>query len=226
MLRLVVVNILLGFLCWPQGTDPKPDHRAYRLQASSSAADYGIEYQVRTVSAGRDTFLTEDYLVIEVAVFPKRREKLKIDLRNFTLVLDGKGDELLAQTPGIVAASFKYPDWATQSGVQMAAGVGDRGVILGRPPMTERFPGDPRPSQRRLPRPPAEGSGQVAEAPDAERPDAATLIQTLALPEGVITRPISGYIFFPYRGRLGAIKQVTLNIAEEGSEVPLAVRLR
>src|SRR5919106_5151296 len=110
-MRRAVLLGLFASACWPQGTVPKADPGEYRVQATGVLADYGIEYQVRTVSAGRDSFLSEDYLVVEVAVFPKTGSKTKVDLRNFTLRLNDKGGELLAQTPGIVAASFKYPNW-------------------------------------------------------------------------------------------------------------------
>lgn len=225
-MRLTFWFLVLAGACWPQGTTPKANPGDYRAKASGAMADYGIEYQVRTVSTGRTSFLTDDYLVIEVAVYPRPDQKARVDPRNFTLSLNGKGRDLLAQTPGIVAASFKYPDWESRPELTATAGVGDRGIILGRRPMTERFPGDPRPRQRRLPQVPAEGAGQPAGALEEDAPDPGAVVQNLSLPEGETDRPVAGYIFFPYRGRLGAIKEVNLRISEPGGGDVLPVRLR
>lgn len=178
---------------------------------------------VRSVSAGKHTFITDDYLVLEVAVFPDKGAVASIDLRRFTLHLNGKKTGLLAQSPTMVAASLKYPDWNMQRGAIGSVGAGGRDIIFGRPPVAERFPGDNREAQRRLPRPPRVPDS--AGGPEVEAPDYPALAVQLALPEGPSKFPVSGFVYFPHRGKLSSVKKVELRLATDSGET-VSVKLR
>jgi hypothetical protein len=222
MTRIAALILFSGAL-FAQGTTPKASSSGYPVQARIGSTGYGVEYMVRTIGFDSQTFIAEDYLVVEIAIFPDKGTTTSVDMRNFTLRLNGKKSPLLAQTPGIVGASLKYPDWNRQTGVIATAGAGDRGVILGRPTQVERFPGDPRPSQRRLPRGP---EAPTVERPEQEPIDYAALVVKLALPEGgPIKYPVSGYLYFPHRGKLESIRKVELLI-NGGAGEPAVVTLR
>ncbi|MEJ7606462.1 MAG: hypothetical protein WKF37_09370 [Bryobacteraceae bacterium] len=130
----------------PHGTSVKPQVADYPVHAALQNANIGAEYMVRSFGEPGRLFITEDYLVVEVAIFPSSREPFHIDLRNFNLRLNGR-DLLASQTPGMVAASLKYPDWSMRPQTTVQAGP----VILGRPRSQPRFPDDNRPRQDRLP---------------------------------------------------------------------------
>lgn len=191
---------------------------AYTLEPRSSSADYpaqgtvsdmkvGAEYMVRSFLAENQSFTIDDYLLVEVSVYPQR--EVSLDLRRFTLRVNGK-TVLHTQTPGMVAASVKYPDWTTKpqivGGVTQADG---RGVILGRNPSVGRWPGDPR----QLPTPPQTAPSTVGA--EKEHVDYEGLIQRHALPEGKFNKQIAGFLYFPYSGKLKSIKTAELLIDDQ-----------
>jgi hypothetical protein len=166
----------------------------YPVRGSAADFSFGAEYMADSFSAEGQSFTVEDHLIVEIGVFPKG--EANVDLRRFTLRVNGKA-LLLTQTPGMVAASLKYPDWNSKPVVTAGAGP----VILGRPPAVERFPGDRR-DQRRIP-------GQVAED-RGPKTDYGTLVNNAAVPEGKRNKPVAGLIYFPYSKKLKTIRTLEL----------------
>src|SRR5687768_12626043 len=167
-----------------QRVEPRKSPEEYPMQAALKGASLGVEYLVRSVSGAGRTFFLNDYLVVEVAVFPARGHEVEVALSHFRLqVGEKKKREVLpAVGPQFVAASMKYPDWQRQRNLEVGGGIGDQGVILGRPPATERFPGDPT-GRSRLPAPPrAPEIDQGIEAPPPVRGD--EVVVQCGLPEG------------------------------------------
>ena len=174
----------------------------YPVQGEASDMRVGVEYMVRTFSADQQTFSIDDYLLVEIGVFPVR--EANVDLRRFILRINGKND-LLAQTPGMVAASVKYPDWRRRPSVQAGLGMPGGDIIMGRRPSVERFPGSRQPGPQPVPNP----TEPIGEKPTV---DYEQLIKNSALPEGRMNRPLAGYAYFPYDGKLKSIKTVELLI--------------
>jgi hypothetical protein len=166
----------------------------YPVQGAAADFAFGAEYMANTFTAEGQWITVDDHLVIEIGVFPKG--EANIDLRRFTLRINGKV-LLLTQTPGMVAASLKYPDWNSKP--VMIANAGP--IIVGRPPAVERFPGDRR-EQRR-------GPGQVVED-GGPKVDYGALIGNAGLPEGKRIRPAAGFLYFPYDKKLKGIRTVEL----------------
>jgi len=111
----------------------------------------------------------------------------------------------------MVAASLKYPDWERRPNLEAEAGVGNAGVIVGRPQTAERFPGDPRPAQQRLPRPPQAPPPENRSGLEKPEPvKADELALSAALPEGSARGPVSGYLYFAWKGKPGSIKSLEL----------------
>jgi hypothetical protein len=175
---------------------------------------------VRSVSTPKASFLTDDYLVVEVALYPGSGG-MAVNAQEWTLRVNGRKEELLTQTPGIVAASLKYPDWSQRPRVVAGAGP----VIIGEPAPVERFPGDNRPARTRVP-------GQIPRVPtqadtgvEEEPVDMNDVIARAALPEGSFRGPVSGYLFFPWRGNPAKIKSVDLIYRpKSGTRATLRIR--
>jgi hypothetical protein len=114
---------------------------------------------------------------------------------------------LMPASAFMVAGTLRYPEWQTGPRLEGSVGSGPVDIVLGRPSPT-RIPGGP---QSRLPTPPrvpeADPPGGVQREPPVKAED--LLIQT-ALPEGEIARPVSGFLYFPYKGKAGSIKKVEL----------------
>ena len=218
---LFLLLLTIG-LCRAQGTESKKSASEFPVHAALNDADAAADFMVRLISYGRESFITDNFLVVEVAIFPHTGKVYDVRTNQFSLRVNGKKEALFAQSPGMVIASVKYPDWQTQPGGVGDIGAGGGGVGIGQP-APERFPGDPR--ARRIPRP---GTGQddsEAQALKEPRMSPSEVITRSAIPEGPRKTPVSGYLFFPWRGNPAKLKSVELTIADENSE-PVTLRLR
>lgn len=194
------------------------------IEIRKSPADYpvhgevadfkvGAEYLVQSFLAEGQSFSTEKYLIVEAGIFPGGEANIpkgeaNIDAQRFNLRINGKR-LLAAQTPGMVAASLKYPDWTYKPSLEASAGTPDgRGVVLGRRTSVARFPGD----NRRPPTP--EERNPSPEEPLNRPPDYDHLVKRSALPEGKFNRPVAGFLYFPFDGKLKSIRSVELLIDE------------
>jgi len=205
-MRLVQALFVLCCSSGLQAVDWRKTPADYPAHIAVPDMNIGVEYMVTTFAAEGQTFTVDDHLLLEVGIYP--RGEAKVDVRRFTLRINGKR-LLMTQIPGMVAASVKYPDWTNKPTLEASAGP----IILGRPQSVGRFPGDRRiPETRRDP---------VAD--DSLKPaavDYEALIKKSALPEGQFNKPVAGYLYFPFDGKLKSIKTVELLI----DETPLRLR--
>lgn len=194
------------------------------MPARASAAEYkahavigpsltlAAEFQGRTVPAPNAAFVLKHYVVVEVALFTRSHE---FNTGHFSLKLNGKSP-LLAQTPGMVAASLKYANWENQRQITAAGSAGDATVILGRDSGTARFPGD-----RRVPQPPPGTPVKVETAPEMAAWD---WVARLAWADGPVNGPSAGLLYFPYQGNLAKLKSIELLYNGAGAITALPLR--
>lgn len=211
-------------LAFGQALDPKPKASDYPVHAAAADVEIGAEYMVRSFG-GEKMYIAPDNLVVQIALYPLHKRTLRVDSGSFRLRVNGRNPEILVDSPGMVAASLKYPDWRRRPELVAGAGIGGADVILGRPRQVERFPGDSRPIENRLPAPPSTGAGGVPR-PEAEPVDAAALAVAQALPEGEIRVPVTGYVYFAYKGKLSKVKSVELLYYAGPESSPVVLRLR
>jgi hypothetical protein len=208
--RIAVAFLLISAGLVAQGTTPKAKVEDYSVRGGAGKIALGAEYMVRSIQGGGTTLIAADYLVIEVAVYPPRFEPIPVSSGQFTLRINGRKQVLFNQSPGMVSASIKYADWERRPTLVGGVGGRDGGIIVGQPPTTGRFPGDPRPDQTRLPRPPKAPDQNPSGVEPKEPIDADQLVAANALPEGEATGPVSGYVFFAYKGKTRKIKSLEL----------------
>ena len=198
------------------GTTLRPKPSDYPVMAKGEGYTLAGEYMVRSFGQHNEMFTTDDYLVVEIAVFADKGRSLTVKLDQFRLKVNGK-EGLHPQIPQIVAGSLRYPDWDIRRGPQAEVGVGP--VILGRRQPEPRFPGDPGGARRYpgpAPRPEHEGAGAKETKP------ADVAVVEYSLPEGLVNTGMSGYIYFAYRGKPSKIKKLELvHQVEGGSPVNL-----
>lgn len=188
------------------GTEPKSKAEDYELHAAAGGVRLGAEFMVHSFSGQGQTYIVKDYLVVEVALYPEKGAQVHTDPAAFTLRVNGNKRTLTAMPATAVVAAIERPQW--QSGPRMEGGAGIGGVILGIPGAGgQGGPGQGRP----LPAPPR--------APDPNRPpgiDAPEqvspneLLARTAFPSGEFKGPVSGFIYFPYRGKTSSIKSLDL----------------
>jgi hypothetical protein len=204
-----IVFGLFAALAMAQGTNPKPAPTDYDLHGQSGSLDIGAEYMVHSYSAGEQMFLIQNYLVVEVALYPlMKNDPVQVELGKFSLRVNHK-TTLAPDTAEHAAASLKRSPWDAPRtrGMSGGIGLGGIGIPIGQP-RPGPVPGSP--DDRRPPAPPR--------APDADPPGGIDrtpvnpeeiLLQT-ALPDGTHKGAVSGFIFFPYNGKSSSIKSLEL----------------
>jgi len=190
----------------PHGTTPKQVPSGYPVRAALGDRTVAAEYMVRSIQGRDGTFVNKNYLVIEVAFYGPKLARLLISNSQFSLRINGKKPALSPQTPSFVAADFRYPNWEGPDW-SVGAGSGEQVVIFGGPPVP-RFPGDRTGTGPRIPRapePPGPGGVEKDQPPRADE----VAIES-ALPEGELALPVSGYLYFAYKGKPKSIRSLEL----------------
>jgi hypothetical protein len=216
--------LALAFCAISCAIEPRKSAQDYPAHAESAAADIGVEYQVHSFSSDGQMYFTKDYLVCEVAIYPKG--PLPLTGTSFELRMNRSKTALQQSSPEFVAASLKYPDWTQHPQLELGAGVGNAGVTLGSPPAVGRFPGDPSVT-RPYPQPPRAPDDQTQENPhkvEKTSKDAAQLALDTALPAGRITGAVAGNIYFPFSGNLKKMKSISLILHTPSGDVEIPLR--
>jgi hypothetical protein len=208
LLRPALGMCLLAGLASGQGTQTKEKPSDYPVHVQLPNLEMAAEYLVHSMPAPGGAIFVKEFLVIEVAVFPARGSDPVLNSGQFTLRMNGKKSVEYPQSPGLVAGTLKYPDWSRHTNVIAEAGAGNGSVIVGADPPVERFPGDPTVYRRPLPRAPDETNPTAQNQEPSMSID--ELVQRLALPEGTAHGPVSGYLFFPFQGKLKSVRSLDL----------------
>ena len=138
----------------------------------------------------------------------KKYGNVDVSATAFGLRINGKKQVLSPVSPGTVAATLQNSDWQSGPRLEGEGGMGNTGVILGRP-VPQQVPGGQQPPQpRRIPgAPPQDDPGGIA---PERRVTAPELVVQTGLPEGHFRGAVSGFLYFPYRGRSSSIKTLDL----------------
>ena len=178
----------------------------------------GAEFMVHSFSGQGQTYIVKDFLVVEVALYPGEGRPVHADPAAFTLRVNGNKRSLPAMPATAVVASIERPEW--RGGPRMEGGAGIGGVILGIPGTGGPASPGSRPSAalaaaRARPR-----TGLPAiDAPEQVSPN--ELLVRTAFPAGRFQGPVSGFIYFPYRGKMSSIKSLDLLYQDARPEAPV-----
>jgi len=207
-MRFACVIVGACVIAQAQGTDPKPKAEDYEAHAQTPHAAVGAEFMVHSFSGQGQTYIAKDFLVVEVALYPAKGQTIQARAGEFALRINGKKEMLRPVAPSVVVSEMQHPGWTQDRHVEAGGGVGNTGVIFGRPTPSQ-IPGEP--PQPRAPRTPR--------APDPDNPSgvdpqprvtAGELVVQTALPEDPHQNRISGFIYFPYKGKPSGIKSLEL----------------
>ncbi len=216
--RLIVAAALLfGAAVAQHGTEPRPRPSGYPVTGTAGDILFGAEYLVRSAGTGNEMFIIPEHIVVEIAVYPPKGRTTQVSAGHFTLQVSGKKTVLHPQPPGMAAAALKYPDWDSRPRLVGEAGYGDKTVVIGQPRRVERFPGDNRPQKTRVPMP------QEPNPRDANTRAPEEVVVEAALPEGPAAGPVSGYLYFYYKGKPKKIK--TLDLLYDNGEQKATLKL-
>jgi hypothetical protein len=132
---LLVLSPLLA-----QKDEPRSKAADYPVHVSVPGMEIAAEYLLHSIPTTHGFYVANLYLVVDVGIFPSSGETIKVSNGQFRLRVNHGKFDLIADTPGTVAGSLKYPDWEQQRNLSAQAGP----VIIGAPPNVGRFPGDGR----------------------------------------------------------------------------------
>jgi hypothetical protein len=191
-------------LLYAQGTPPKSKAADYSVHVQMDAVTLAAEYMVHSLPTPQGTLIASDYLVVEVAFFGPSFSRLKMSPDNFTLRINGKGDPLSTELPGMVVRSIKNPAESARPALTGtgSVGVGDGTVSVGPRPPPSQFPGDGNDRN---------SSGQPINRTAAQMEGSIEYrVQNATLPEGEKSLPRSGLLYFYYRGKIKNIHSLDL----------------
>lgn len=204
--RWLAVGLLLcSPALWGQiGTTPKAGAADYPVHGNQGDVELGAEYLVHSVSSAGQTYFVPGYLVVEVALYPSKRQALDVAVSHFALRINGKkGDGLAPEAPYQVAWAVKYPNDQPQRGLQTTGQIGP--IILAPPTTQGRFPTDPQAPST----PPAPDQNPAGiERPPVRPTD--EVVAEAALPEGRAAGPVAGHLYFAYQGKVKSLKSLEL----------------
>jgi hypothetical protein len=210
---VLLVASAFSALALAQQTPIRSSASEYPAHANTAAVAIGAEYLGHSVPVANGAFITKDYLVVKVGIFPSAR--IAIANSQFTLRVDG--DSMLpGQAPGLVASSLSNSDWHPQSNSSHSTS-----IILGGAPISVE-PGDQQPPSR-SPRAPGLGdeSRSGSKMPSQSAHDA---VFGDALPSGAILQPIHGLLFFHYAPKTKAAVR-SLELIYDGGNGKITIRL-
>lgn len=173
-----------------QGLPPRVAPTDYQAHAKAGAVTIAAEFVGHAVPTAQGPLSTEDFVVVETALFGPPQARAQISLDDFSLRIDGKKTPVPSQPYGLILSSLKDPEWVppeteTQSKSKTSFGSGG----------SQREPGSPPP---------------VVKIPIEVQRAMAQRAQKAALPLGDRVLPQAGLIFFPYRGKTQNIKSLEL----------------
>lgn len=180
----------------------------YPAHAAWPRFEIGAEYLVRSIPTENGSLYARDYLVVEVAIYP-RKDPVTIAAAHFMLRVNGSKSALFAESVGFVAASLKYPDWEQHPVLVGTAGIGDGSVIVGAPTPMGRFPGD-RTAGGPMNMPRKQPDNKNAAGQPKEYIPLIELLEHASLSEGEARVPRKGCLFFAYKGKLKSIRKLEL----------------
>ena len=184
---------------------PRAAPADYQAQAQAGTVTIAAEFTGHSVPTAQGTLSTEDYVVIETALFGSPGARITLSSEDFSLRINGKKTPLPSQPYGLVVGSLKDPEWeppapaAPKSKTSMGGGgKGEQGEA-NAPPAPVQIPIE---VQRAM----------------AQR------VQKAALPEGDRALPQAGLIFFQYRGKTQSIHSIELIYAGPAGKATLKLQ--
>jgi hypothetical protein len=206
-MRTSVLFLAFTASLFAQGLPPRTAPTEYQTQAKAGTVTLAAEFVRHSVPTAQGTLSTEDYVVVELAMYGPPDTRTQLSLDDFSLRINGKKQALKSVPYGMVLASIKDPEWVPPESA--SSGKGSKGGLTG---------GGGGGNDKDLNAPPP-----VVKVPLELQRAMAQHTQKAAIPLGDRTLPVAGLLFFPYRGKeknitsveliySGAAGQATLNL--------------
>jgi hypothetical protein len=181
---------------------PRASPTDYQAHAQAGLLTIAAEFTGHSVPTPDAILSTEDYVVLEVALFGPRGARAKLSYENFSLRINGKKTPLPAQPNTLVFKSLKDPEWAPPVSAESKSktSIGGTGKSdAGSTPAPVHIPIE---LERAM----------------------ALRVQKASLPEGERSLPEAGLLFFQYRGKTDGIHSIELIYTGPAGKAVLALQ--
>ena len=123
-----------------KGLPPRATPADYQVQAKAGAVTIAAEFTGHSVPTVQGPLTTEDFVVVETALFGAPDARMKLSADDFSLRINGKKTPVPSLPYGMVLGSVKDPEWvppepaASKSKSSLnGGGGGGQGDPTGRP---------------------------------------------------------------------------------------------
>jgi len=181
------------------GLPPRVSPTDYQASGKAGVVTIAGDFTQHSVPTPEQLLTTEDYVVVEVALYGPPEARSQISLDDFTLRINSsKKPPLHAQSFVVVLSSIKDPEWSPpeSQSKKSSTSFGTGGNDPGSPPPVVHVPIE---LQRAM----------------------AQHIQKASLPLGDRVLPQAGLLFFQYHGKAEKINSVELSYAGPAGKVTL-----
>jgi hypothetical protein len=187
------------------GVAPRGAPTEYQAKAQAGTVTIAADFVGHSVPTPEQTFTSEQYVVVETALFAKPAERLTLSPDHFSLKINGKKSLLQSVPYGMVFESLKSPDWEE---AQAAAKVEKSKTSIGG---GGGGGGDePKPAPPKM-------SLEVSRAMQQK-------VQKASMPQGDRPLPVAGLLFFPYGGNVKKINSIELIYSGPAGKATLALQ--
>lgn len=185
-----------------QGIPPRAAPADYQVRAQAGTLTLAAEFLGHSIPSDPNSIISEEYVVVEAAIFGPSGAKTTLNTSDFALRINGRKQLLPAAHFGLTFQSLKDPEWGpTESEKQKSkTSVGGSGGGQNDPP----------------PLPP--------KMPIALRRVMEQRVQKAAFPEGERPLPQAGLLFFQYRGKTDGIHSVELHYTGKDGKAKLTLQ--
>ena len=172
------------------GVPPRATPGDYQAHAPAGSVTVAAEFTGHSVPTPQAIYSTEDYVVVEAALFGAADTRVNLSIGDFSLRINGRKVPTPAQPYGLLFGSLKDPEWEPPSSASSKGktSIGSSGQ--------DQNNGDPPPLPPKMPI-------ELKRAMQQR-------VQKASLPEGERILPEAGLIYFPYRGKTEGIHTVEL----------------
>jgi hypothetical protein len=188
-----------------KGLPPRATPADYQAQTKAGAVTIAAEFAGHSVPTAQGPLTTEDFVVVEMALFGAPDARMKISADDFSLRINGKKAPLPSLPYGMILSSVKDPEWVPP---EQAKSKSKGGLSTG---------GNGDQADSNAPPPPVKIPIEVQRA-------MAQRVQKATLPEGDRTLPQAGLIYFQYRGKTQGIHSVELIYDGPAGKATLALQ--
>jgi hypothetical protein len=186
---VVTAAALAAVLCQSlaaQGLPPRATPADYQARAQAGPITFAADFAGHGVATQDRVFETENYVMVEVALFGPPAAHVNLSYKDFSLRINGKKAPLAAQPYESVFGSLKDPEWVAP----------DAGESKSKTSLGGSGQNDPSVAPVRMPMPLRLAMEQK--------------VKKASIPEGDRVLPEAGLLFFPNSGKTAGIRSIEL----------------